>query len=186
MAQQLIDAGEQISEDRHVFQLHMSLPSKFDSAMDFYKNLEEDGRTYETYRKKLLEKNNRLHKMENRNHPDDRTKPTSSKEEQTSLKITCFTCGEAGHKSTGCPQPEKNKKPITNESTSTKDLKKKLEWAQFKTHNKEVSKSTTAMSADIHEESLEYFRELCKKREIDSAHKTIHSGEEIPPIVLAM
>jgi len=67
MAEDMIDGGEDISDKRRVFQLHMSLPSKYDSALEFYKNLEDpEERTYEAYRRKLLEKHDRILKMDRR------------------------------------------------------------------------------------------------------------------------
>jgi len=51
-AEQLMETGEDLLDDHRVYQLHTSLPPKYDNAMEYYEGLDEfeDGfKTYDVY-----------------------------------------------------------------------------------------------------------------------------------------
>ena len=49
-AETIMESGEELSDDQRFYQLHMSLPPKYDAAMEYYKRLNDykDGeKTYD-------------------------------------------------------------------------------------------------------------------------------------------
>ena len=148
-AQDVIEAGEALSDRSRVYQLHASLPVDFDAVLDWYEDQDPERQTYERYRKKLLEKYERLQRSrgipkpgsaKNTKAPDKRPsndrrssnsngnwrsqQPNSNDQKSNKPKsdLTCYTCKGTGHTSRECPT-----RPPPSASTSSNSGDRKAE-----------------------------------------------------------
>ena len=159
--------------DRRVYQLHMSLPPKYDAAMEYYERLDDyknGEKTYDAYRKKLLEIHKRLSMMGSRPRRQDGHKEERKREADNgkTKELTCFFRGDPEHKINVCPKlsHKDNKHESEDRTSKMEDKKEKPDWTKFKSYRKDDMKknNTKPMSTTICKHSREYIEEFFQER----------------------
>lgn len=173
-ADEVIRSGEQLADNRRVFQLHMSLPVKFDSAMQFYQLLPPESQTYENYRQKLIETAERLHTLERNASSDDQNNRRKDENDKSngSGDRPKFVRNDtrSNEKPADNGKPENEDKTTKNESYEKSEWRnkdtnrdKKPDWSKFK-NAKAADGTTTALTANVAPESEKYVRKIFEER----------------------
>ena len=154
-AQAYEEAGGEILEKDRVMNLHSSLPEKYDHILNYYR-LSPDAKTYDTYRKYLLEayerqgtKDQKLKKEQKvYSATDQKNSPTNGK---TANRLkNCYECGEIGHVNRDCPkrkQIRKNDLQTDTNPSSTKPTYRNSYTDQKKGAKSEETQASTNKDA---------------------------------------
>jgi transposase InsO family protein len=122
------EAGGELTDDDKALQLSISIPREYDSVTDWYESLSEEMQTYDNYKKKVIEKFERLQLHErNEKKSYQRSKggfPNEARSETPRSETrSCYRCGEKGHIAPNCPKNEKK-----SSNTERKELPNSKEY----------------------------------------------------------
>lgn len=154
----MLDANGLMTEKDQMYQFGIAVGEQSDIIFDWLETISEASNTFANFKKKLLEKNDRM-KLWNRttapkseNFSRTTTEERQDKMQETKKGPRCFGCNELGHKINKCPKAEKLKEKGEKEHSQ----EKQLDWTDFK--NMKLSpenqnmKKTHSMCAVVKEE----------------------------------
>lgn len=137
-AQAYKDTGVVLSDLDQVMQLHISLPTSYDSIIDAFNSLSLEEKTYATYRELLLNKQDRMVLMNAPFHRrskqfelcDENGKPDGER----CGRRKCYNCHGFGHESKDCPSPKSDEKPDDTNGKAVVPVEKQAQAASTLTY----------------------------------------------------
>lgn len=149
-ALKFLEAGGELNDDNKVQQLSLSVPTEYDSVLDWYEMQDKKKQTYENYRRKLLEKDDRLKRDPRKERKESGRTNTEDKPSRKPFVVyesppECYRCNKMGHIGRNCPdfgdrreQKEENpEKKKENDTAPAADEKLKgADWSKFRSNKR--------------------------------------------------